>query len=89
LNTHAIGGMWGYFFADAPVRDYADARRSDAVRFRHFFHAALEGGVYLPPAPYEACFVSLAHTPADIDDTLAVFDHAMTVTAAANGATLR
>ena len=32
-----------------------------AAWYRGFFHAALDDGVYLPPSPYEVCFLSLAH----------------------------
>jgi glutamate-1-semialdehyde 2,1-aminomutase len=61
----------GVFFADAPVIDYAAARRADHARYARFFHAALDRGTYFPPSGYEALFPSLAHTDADIDDTLA------------------
>jgi glutamate-1-semialdehyde 2,1-aminomutase len=56
-----VGGMWGFFLNEAPVRDYAAAKRSDAAGFARLFHALLARGVYLAPSAYEACFVSLAH----------------------------
>jgi glutamate-1-semialdehyde 2,1-aminomutase len=65
------------FFTDAPVFDYASARRADAQRYARFFHALLERGVYLPPSQYEAMFVSAAHTDADIEETLAAIDAAL------------
>jgi glutamate-1-semialdehyde 2,1-aminomutase len=43
----------------------------DKDRFNRFFHVMLEHGVYLAPSAYEAGFVSAAHTPADIEATLA------------------
>ena len=52
------------------MTDYASARTSDTRRFGRFFHAMLERGVALPPAQFEAAFVSLAHGPAEIDATL-------------------
>jgi glutamate-1-semialdehyde 2,1-aminomutase len=70
LTTAAVGGMFGFFFHPGPVRSYADARKSNTARFRSFFHAMLEGGVYLAPSPFEAGFVSLAHRPADVRATL-------------------
>jgi glutamate-1-semialdehyde 2,1-aminomutase len=70
LSTAAVGGMFGFFFHPGPVRSFADARKADAERFKLFFRAMLEQGVYLPPSPYEACFVSLAHRPADVEATL-------------------
>ncbi len=71
--THTInrvGSMGTVFFAEGPVRDYESAKRSDTARFAKFFHAMLEGGVYLPPSQFEAYFVSAAHSPADIERTL-------------------
>jgi glutamate-1-semialdehyde 2,1-aminomutase len=70
LATAAVGGMFGIAFHRGPVRSFDDACKADGERFRRFFHAMLEQGVYLPPSPYEACFVSLAHRPADVAGTL-------------------
>ncbi len=70
LHSASVGGMFGFFFHPGPVRNFAEARKADAERFRRFFAAMLEEGVYLPPSPYEACFVSLAHRPADVEKTL-------------------
>ena len=70
LHTAAVGGMFGFFFHPGPVRSFADARKANTERFKRFFHAMLDAGVYLPPSPYEACFVSLAHRPADLAATL-------------------
>jgi len=53
--------MWGFFFSEKPVRNFSDAKSSNLNLFRRFFHAALERGVYLPPSPFEACFMSAAH----------------------------
>jgi glutamate-1-semialdehyde aminotransferase len=47
-----------------------DAKKGDADAFRRFFHKALELGVYFAPSPYEAGFISLAHGPLQIDDSL-------------------
>ena len=65
------GSMWTPFFNDSPVRNYADAKRSDTNAYAQFFHGMLNRGVYLPPAQFEAAFVSLAHSEADIDFTIA------------------
>lgn len=59
-TTHA-GSMVGLFLVDGEVRDLQGALRSDNEAYRRLFHAALKGGVYLPPSPLEALFVSLAH----------------------------
>jgi glutamate-1-semialdehyde 2,1-aminomutase len=76
LTVAAVGGMFGFFFHPGPVRNFAEARKADAERFRRFFHAMLDAGIYLPPSAYEACFVSLAHRPVDVAATLAAAERA-------------
>jgi len=71
------GSMWGFFFTEGPVRNFDDARRSDAEMFRRFFHAALERGVYLAPSAFEAAFMSAAHGDREIDDALNRLESAM------------
>jgi glutamate-1-semialdehyde 2,1-aminomutase len=71
VTLNRVGSMITAFFCASPVTDYASARQSDTARFGRFFHALLERGVYLPPAQFEAAFVSLAHTDADVDRTIA------------------
>ena len=46
-------------------------QRSDTERYARYFWAMIERGIYLPCSQFEALFVSAAHTPADIDITLA------------------
>jgi glutamate-1-semialdehyde 2,1-aminomutase len=75
---HRIGSMWTLFFTDQSVTDYASAKTSDTQKFARFFHAMLERGFYLPPSQFEAAFLSLAHTPRDIESTLAAMREALT-----------
>lgn len=77
--SNRVGSMFTGFFTDQPVADYASAKRSDTRRYARFFHAMLERGVYLAPSQFEAGFVSLAHTEADIDATLAAAAGALEV----------
>lgn len=77
LTAIAVGGMWGFFFHNGPVRDLDDVMQSDAEKFKIFFRAMLDAGIYLAPSPYEAAFVSLAHTSKDIDTTLLAFQTAL------------
>jgi glutamate-1-semialdehyde 2,1-aminomutase len=77
LQSDSLGGMWGIFFNEDPVVDYASARRSDTERFARFFHNMLKRGVYLAPSQFEAAFVSLAHSEADIDQTLVAAQEAL------------
>ena len=63
------GSISTLFFAPAPVTDFATARRADTKRYAAFFHAMLDRGVFLPPAQFEAWFLSAAHSDADIRRT--------------------
>jgi glutamate-1-semialdehyde 2,1-aminomutase len=69
--------MWGFFFREEPVRNFAEAKTCDVERFKRFFHAALDRGVYLAPSAFEAGFLSSAHSRADVDETLDRLDQAM------------
>ena len=68
------GSMLTLFFGVERVRDAADARGCDKDRFARFFHGMLSRGVYWPPSPFEAAFVSLSHCVAEIDQTVEAFD---------------
>ncbi len=70
FTTSALGGLFGFFFHPGPVTSYADAQKADGERFRTFFHAMLDQGVYLAPSPFEAGFVTTAHGDTEIDQTL-------------------
>jgi glutamate-1-semialdehyde 2,1-aminomutase len=66
----ALGGMFGWHFVDGPVRSFADAARADTGLFERFFRACLSRGVFMPASPFEAAFISTAHTDAIVDMTL-------------------
>jgi len=63
------GSLLTLFFAPGPMTDFASVKRSDTKRYAAFFHAMRERGVFLPPAQFEAWFVSTAHTEADLRRT--------------------
>ncbi|MGR9115462.1 MAG: glutamate-1-semialdehyde 2,1-aminomutase [Gammaproteobacteria bacterium] len=78
LTTNSVGGMFGLFFTDQPeVTSFAHVMQCDQDRFKRFFHAMLEQGVYLAPSAFEAGFVSAAHTDETIDHTLAAAETAL------------
>ncbi|MGI9188547.1 MAG: glutamate-1-semialdehyde 2,1-aminomutase [Longimicrobiaceae bacterium] len=77
LSGGHLGSMWGVFFRAGPVRDFAEARQADAATFRRFFHACLERGVFFAPSPFEAGFISTAHTDEDVEHTVAVAGEAL------------
>ncbi len=70
VRINVIGTMFTVFFTEKQVTDYESAKSQDGVSFRKFFHALLEGGVSFAPSPYEANFVSSAHSLRDIDRTI-------------------
>jgi len=72
LTFTRIGSMFCLYFCEGPVRNLAEAQRSDRAAFGRFFHACLKRGVYFAPSQFEAGFLSLAHTPADIEETARV-----------------
>jgi glutamate-1-semialdehyde 2,1-aminomutase len=77
LTATCVGGMFGFFFRPGPVRNFEDAKKASGERFRRFFAAMLEGGIYLAPSPFEAGFVSLAHGKREIAQTLDAAARAM------------
>ena len=71
FQTNVMGGMFGFFFAEKPVRNYQDAAESDQDRFRKFFMGMLKEGIYLAPSAFESGFISMAHTEEDLEKTAA------------------
>ena len=72
------GGMFGLFFTSKQVENFEQAKSADGERFSNFHRAMLERGVYLAPSPFEAGFVSAAHTLEDINETITIAAKAMT-----------
>ena len=71
ITVNRVGSMFTFFFTPQPVTDYESAKRSDTARFARFFRAMLDRGIYLAPSQFEAAFLSAAHTPEDIRQTIA------------------
>ena len=68
--AQSVGSMFGLYFRASPPATFAEVMQCDRDKFNRFFHAMLERGVYLAPSAYEAGFVSAAHGPAEIEETL-------------------
>ena len=77
LTINRVGSILTAFFNDGPVDGWDSVAASDRDRYSAFFHRMLEGGVYLAPSPFEAAFVSTAHTTDDIDMTLEAAESAL------------
>jgi glutamate-1-semialdehyde 2,1-aminomutase len=76
-TINRAGSMFSLFFHPGPVRTFAEAKASDADRFRHFHRRMLDHGVFLAPSAYEAAFLSLAHDDAVIAATLQAAEEAL------------
>ena len=73
LSVNYVGGMFGLFFSsEEKISRFAQVMQCDQALFKRFFHAMLEGGVYLAPSAFEAGFVSAAHNEVDLSQTLEV-----------------
>ena len=71
-TLNRVGSMLTGFFTAGPVDSLAQVEQADTEAYGRYFHAMLERGVYLAPSQFEAGFVSLAHTEADIDRTVEI-----------------
>ena len=69
-TVNRVGSLLTLFFGIGSVSNADDARRADTADFAKFFRAMLDRGIYLPPSQFEALFMSLAHSDADIDATI-------------------
>ena len=70
LTVNRVGSVMTPFFNPGPVESWDGVATSDRERYGLFFHQMLEHGVYLAPSPFEAAFVSTAHSQEDVDRTL-------------------
>lgn len=80
--VNRAGSLLTLFFEVDRVGNADEARRADTAIFAKFFRAMLERGIYLPPSQFEAMFVSLAHTEADIDATIVAANESLDLIAA-------
>ncbi|MCF7734108.1 MAG: glutamate-1-semialdehyde 2,1-aminomutase [Akkermansiaceae bacterium] len=76
-RLNRVGSMFCLFFVDRDIVNVDDVMKQDLEFFKKFFWGCLAKGIYLAPSPYETGFISLAHTEADLDDTLTVFDEVL------------
>lgn len=80
LSTNQVGGMFGFFFTgETNITQFSQSLACDVERFKRFYRAMLERGIYLAPSAFEAGFMSQAHTNEDIDATLAAAREAFEV----------
>jgi len=77
MTANRVGSMFTFFFTDKPVSDWDSAATSDTAKFGRFHNAMLNAGIWLPPSQFEAAFLSVAHTPKDIENTIAAAQEAL------------
>jgi glutamate-1-semialdehyde 2,1-aminomutase len=70
VTVQRVASMLTVFFREEPVRDFAEAKASDAHAYAAFFRRLLEQGVYLPPSQFEAMFVATVHGDDEIAQTV-------------------
>lgn len=70
LTINRIGSLMSCFFIDEKVENFQDAKSADVKLFKAFFGGMLEKGVYLAPSPFEAMFISAAHSKKDVAKTI-------------------
>ena len=73
ITSGSVSAMFGFFLCEGPVRNFEEAKATDAERFGKLHRAMLGRGVYLAPSAFEAGFTSLAHSDADIEATIQAF----------------
>lgn len=76
FSAQSMGGMFGIYFRSSCPTSFKDVMECDGDRFKTFFHAMLDNGVYLAPSIYEAGFVSITHDDSVIARTLEAADKA-------------
>ena len=70
FTINRVGSMMCMFFTESQVNDYKTAITSNTELYAKYFHSMLKEGIYLPPAQYEAMFISTAHSLTDLDKTI-------------------
>jgi glutamate-1-semialdehyde 2,1-aminomutase len=73
-TINRVGSMLTVFFGVDQVTNADQARKIDREQFVRFFKGMLARGIYLPPSPFEAMFLSLAHTTNDLQRAAEAFD---------------
>jgi glutamate-1-semialdehyde 2,1-aminomutase len=77
MTANRVGSMFTFFFTDKQVTDWESAATCDTGKFGRFHNAMLNGGIWLPPSQFEAAFLSVAHTPQHIEQTVAAAKEAL------------
>lgn len=77
FQIHQIGSLLTLFFSEQPIHSYADVMTCDHTLFERYFKYVYDHHILLAPSPYEAMFISNAHTMEELDHTLFIIDQAL------------
>lgn len=77
LHINYVGSMFQIFFTQAPVTDYASVKTADKDKFMIYHARLLEKGIFIPPSQFETCFISAAHSSADLNCTINCISNAL------------
>lgn len=77
IQVNRVGSLFSFFFSHTPVTNAREAREADNNLFKKLFHSLVANGIYIAPSPFEAGFISLAHSQEDLDTTLKAFKIAL------------
>jgi glutamate-1-semialdehyde 2,1-aminomutase len=70
VTVQRVASMLTVFFREEPVRNFAEAKASDADAYAAFFRRLLDHGVYVAPSQFEAMFVATVHGEDEIAQTV-------------------
>jgi len=76
-QIYNIASMFQIFFSAQPICDMASAKLADTQKFQAYFQELLKQDVFIPPAQFETCFLSTAHTDDNLKTTIKAFDKAL------------
>ncbi|MFC0471281.1 glutamate-1-semialdehyde 2,1-aminomutase [Halalkalibacter kiskunsagensis] len=76
ITINRLKGALTVYFTSEKVANYKQAEQTNGELFGTFFKELLKRGINLAPSKYEAWFLTIAHTDADINETLNAVDEA-------------
>lgn len=82
LQVNQCGALLCPYFTAEPVESFETAKTSNMEHFRRYFHAMLERGIYIAPSQYEAVFVNVSHSRADIETACEAAEESLAAIAA-------
>ncbi|MEA4981847.1 MAG: hypothetical protein VB066_03935 [Paludibacter sp.] len=69
--------MFTLFFTSEEINNFEDAKKADTNRFGKFYRKMLDQQIYFSPSPFEANFISAAHSEQQLEQTLMAIKNAI------------